>query len=492
MHFKPRNDYRELGDGYYDAVEPAKFDELKERFWNQKWAARVGLEKLTPEERAKHFGKFEPLPDAQPQPLAMRYHGHQFRHYNPDLGDGRGFLFAQCEDLEGRRLLDFGTKGSGQTPYSRRGDGRLTLKGAVREVLATEMLEALGVYTSKTFCFFETDERLRRNDEPSPTRAAVLTRLSHSHIRYGTFQRLAAENDRARVAKLVDYCLDKLLIRQSDRLRSAGALSRESSGSALISSSSSVFREEDRSVRFFELVVANGADLAASWMMAGFVHGVLNSDNMNITGESFDYGPWRFLPTYDADFTAAYFDESGLYAYGRQPEAVYWNLDQLGLALGVVAPGEKLRAELEKFPQLFQEALLRRFFDRLGVEAIADDSRAEEFFVAAFQAMGETQCGFEDFFFDWYGANASTDRRARSPRAALWQREGAMRAWGHRAEELKPLAQTAKTLTSQYYSQFSPETLLIDEVEAIWAPIAERDDWTLFYAKIDRIRARNL
>ena len=124
-------------------------------------------------------------------PLAMRYHGHQFRTYNPDIGDGRGFLFAQLRDDGEAGCSIWRTKGSGQTPYSRFGDGRLTLKGGVREVLAAEMLEALGVYTSKAFSLFETGEALMRGDEPSPTRSSVLVRLSHSHIRFGTFQRLA-------------------------------------------------------------------------------------------------------------------------------------------------------------------------------------------------------------------------------------------------------------------------------------------------------------
>src|SRR5207237_3580374 len=134
-----------------------------------------------------HFGRFVPLPGSLDQPLALRYHGHQFRSYNPDIGDGRGFLFAQGHDARGR-LMDLGTKGSGQTPYSRFADGRLTLKGGVREVLATEMLEALGVNTSKSFALFETGESLVRGDEPTPTRSSVLTRLSHGHIRIGTFQ----------------------------------------------------------------------------------------------------------------------------------------------------------------------------------------------------------------------------------------------------------------------------------------------------------------
>lgn len=192
-------------NGFADVVLPAAFPHIRPRFWNDPWAARMGLELLSDADREKHFARFEPLNGAQPKPLAMRYHGHQFQHYNEDLGDGRGFLFAQAEDPIDLRLLDFGTKGSGQTPYSRAGDGRLTLKGAFREALATEMLESLGVNTSKTFSFFETGEQLQRNDEPSPTRAAVLTRLSHGHIRFGTFERLAHLRESDRLRQLVAY-----------------------------------------------------------------------------------------------------------------------------------------------------------------------------------------------------------------------------------------------------------------------------------------------
>src|SRR3954469_14117134 len=135
----------------------------------------------------------------------MRYHGHQFRVYNPELGDGRGFLFAQLREAETNRLLDLGTKGSGETPWSRQGDGRLTLKGGVREVLATAMLEALGVPTSRSFSLIETGEDLVRGDEPSPTRSAVLVRLSESHIRFGTFQRHAFFERADRINALTDH-----------------------------------------------------------------------------------------------------------------------------------------------------------------------------------------------------------------------------------------------------------------------------------------------
>jgi uncharacterized protein YdiU (UPF0061 family) len=199
--------HADLGPAFYDEVEPADFPETILRYRNQFWAERIGLGDLAETQWLDHFGRFTPLSGSFPKPLALRYHGHQFRSYNADLGDGRGFLYAQLFDLADGRLLDLGTKGSGVTPWSRGGDGRLTLKGGVREVLATSMLEALGVYTSKTLSLIETGEELYRGDEPSPTRSAVLVRLSHSHIRIGTFERLAFLRDTESLEKLVDHCL---------------------------------------------------------------------------------------------------------------------------------------------------------------------------------------------------------------------------------------------------------------------------------------------
>ena len=204
--YRPETAILELGDAFYDAVAPADFPQAILRFRNDRQAAGIGLDALSDGDWIRHFARFEPLPGNLPEPLALRYHGHQFRVYNPDIGDGRGFLFAQLRDHKSR-LLDLGTKGSGQTPYSRFGDGRLTLKGAVRELLATEMLEALGAETSKTFSLIETGEPLERNDEPSPTRSAVLVRLQHSHIRIGTFQRLATLGEADNIRKLTEYCL---------------------------------------------------------------------------------------------------------------------------------------------------------------------------------------------------------------------------------------------------------------------------------------------
>src|SRR5688572_10256438 len=205
--YRPDPKLPALGKEFADEVEAARFPKTILRYRNERAAATVGLDTLTDEEWIAHFGRFEPLPGNIDPPLAMRYHGHQFRTYNPDLGDGRGFTFAQLREAGTGRLLELGTKGSGQTPWSRQGDGRLTLKGGVREVLATAMLEAVGVPTSRSFSLIETGEALVRGDEPSPTRSAVLVRLSHSHIRYGTFQRQAYLDRPDNIGRLVDHVI---------------------------------------------------------------------------------------------------------------------------------------------------------------------------------------------------------------------------------------------------------------------------------------------
>ncbi|MEC7244129.1 MAG: protein adenylyltransferase SelO family protein, partial [Pseudomonadota bacterium] len=173
--YQPAPIHLALGTAFYDAVQAAEFPKSILRYRNDAAASAIGLDSLSDADFIRHFARFVPLVDNIPQPLALRYHGHQFGVYNPDIGDGRGFLFAQCRQEVTGRVLDLGTKGSGRTPYARTADGRLTLKGAVREILATEMLTALNVPTSQTFCVIETGESLDRQDEPSPTRSAVLT-----------------------------------------------------------------------------------------------------------------------------------------------------------------------------------------------------------------------------------------------------------------------------------------------------------------------------
>jgi uncharacterized protein YdiU (UPF0061 family) len=453
--YRPCPVFPALGPEFFDVVAPARFPLHRLRHRDQRWAARIGLETLDAAEWERHFAAFAPLPANLTAPLALRYHGHQFRAYNPELGDGRGFLYAQLRDVVDDRLLDLGTKGSGQTPWSRDGDGRLTLKGGVREVLATAMLEALGVYTSKSVSLFETGEMLFRGDEPSPTRSSVLVRLGHAHVRFGTFQRYAYLNERTELARLLDFVVEHY-----------------GPGPAA-----------DTPAAFLAAVVRRSARLCASWMMAGFVHGVLNTDNMNVTGESFDYGPYRFLPTYDPEFTAAYFDPHGLYAFGRQPATVEWNLEQLAKALSLLGPRPGLEAALERFPREYEQALVERFLVRLGVASRGPDDDAA-LGTAVFQFLAESQVGYEQFFFDWYGGAASAARALASPASAHYA-EPRFAAVRRRLDDHDPL--DPARLGAAYYQRPRPCTLLIDEIEALWDAIAARDDWSLFTSKLAAI-----
>ncbi len=442
----------QLGAEFYDQAVPAEFPLQKLRYWNDQLNLHLPKE---------NFCNFNPLTNNLKAPLALRYHGHQFQNYNPQLGDGRGFLFAQFKINS--QWYDLGTKGSGTTMYSRSGDGRLTLKGAVREALATEMLESLGVTTSKTLCFFETGEKLTRGDEPSPTRSAVLTRLSLGHIRFGTFQRLAFLSETENIKKLVSYCLEFYFKKQI-----AYTLPTD---------------ETEQVNLFLQLVCDRQAKLAAEVMMAGFVHGVLNTDNMNISGELFDYGPYRFLSTYDPDFTAAYFDHEGLYAYGRQPTTFLWNLHELAKSLQYAFPELQIDPTLQTFSTQFNEQLATQFLKRLNLQPLADTPTTETISLF-FQFMDENKLPFEKTIFDFHSFNL---QRLEKSKLKNFYKGPVFKKLKNALQKYE-IADLDKASLS-YFKQDEPETLLIDEIESIWRSIDQHDDWSLFENKLKSMRA---
>jgi serine/tyrosine/threonine adenylyltransferase len=455
--FRPEQIHAALGPAFFDPVRAAVFPETRLRFRNDRWAERIGLGGLDDAAWIAHFGRFEPLPGGLAEPLALRYHGHQFRVYNPDLGDGRGFLYAQARDLVDGRLLDLGTKGSGQTPWSRGGDGRLTLKGGVREILATEMLEALGVYTSKSFSLIETGEALYRGDEPSPTRSSVLARLSHSHIRIGSFQRFAALGQLEEIRRLVDHSIAHYWPDAADAPDPVAAL--------------------------YDRVVGAVAILGAEWFAAGFVHGVLNTDNVSITGESFDYGPWRFLDRFEPGFVAAYFDQTGLYCFARQPEALNWNLARFGECLIPLSSRAAIEPPFGSFADRFQTALTRQTFARLGLLVGDDPAAARALMHRFWGTMQETAPPFQQVFHDLLGGGAP-DRLRASPLRPLYETA----AWAEVIEALRALPRAPGLAAAAAIAPELPETLVIAEVEAIWSAIDRDDDWTPLAAKVASIR----
>jgi uncharacterized protein YdiU (UPF0061 family) len=457
--FIPKRNHLCLTRDLFRRVNAASFPESRIRYQNLAWAERLGLEECAQNsaEWCRRFARFEGFQGSFRKPLALAYHGHQFGVYNPEIGDGRGFLYAQMEDPIDGRLLDFGTKGSGLTPFSRTADGRLTLKGAVREILATEMLDALGVNTSKTFSVIETGEQLQRHDEPSPTRSAVLVRLSHGHIRIGSFQRLAYNNDRNRLI---------MLLRYAARTYYPGIFSDAISDGELAES-------------FVGHVGEVMAGLATSWMAAGFVHGVLNTDNFNISGESFDYGPWRFLPKMEPGFTAAYFDHQGRYAFGRQPEATFWALCRLADCFVEIAGVEAMQKAVGRYQEKINASMVSALCRRLGLDEAWDE--AEAMSEAFFQALKSTDIRYEDAFFDWYGGAESKNRALEGPRAEAY----ADPAFGKLVSYLSSAPmRDGVSLDHPYFKRADPVTMLIDEVEEIWAPIAGQDDWSRLEAKI--------
>ena len=232
-------------------------------------------------------------------------------------------------------------------------------------------------------------------------------------------------------------------------------------------------------------MVERTAILTAGWMLAGFVHGVLNTDNMNINGESFDYGPYRFLPRNDPNFVAAYFDQNGLYAFGRQPEAVFWNLNQLAGALSLICSDEALADQLNRFSTLYREAMTAGMLRRLGLKssgAAADQDLVQSAFRAL--ATGGDELRWEPFFFDWFCGLASQARAMSGPRSALYDQEAFL---AFRARLVVFEADRPERLVSPYFTRRDPEELLLPEIESVWRDIAERDDWTAFQLKLEAI-----
>jgi uncharacterized protein YdiU (UPF0061 family) len=450
-----------LGDDYYDIVAADDFPQHILRFRNDALLPQLGLEPqiVSDEDFIEAFGKFRGIRPF----LALRYHGYQFGAYNPFLGDGRGFVYGQIRGKDGK-LYDLGTKGSGRTPYSRTADGRLTLKGGVREVLAAEALHYLGVRTSRCLSLIETGESLWRGDEPSPTRSSVMIRFSHSHIRFGTFERLHYLKRPDLIQKLLDRVIT---VYYPD-----------------------ILDTEDKYTLFYADLVFRVAELAAQWMAAGFCHGVLNTDNMSITGESFDYGPYAFISTYNPQFTAASFDYGGRYSYGNQPFICKFNLELLQRPLEMVMSIADLEAGLAQFDDIYYTTYRQLMLGKLGFEYLTIPE-LDELLKTTIQLLRNTDIGYHVFFAELasgfnYGWRENKDLILENAPFSR-QISDDWRELYHSC--LNKLPETKLDRIAQSLNDRNPQTALLRPlIERVWEAIDLDDNWQPFYDLVQMLQ----
>jgi uncharacterized protein YdiU (UPF0061 family) len=356
VHFPFQNTYAALPANFFVRVAPTPVASPGLIKLNRPLAVHLGLDPellASPEGAEILAGKR--LPDGA-DPIAMAYAGHQFGHFVPQLGDGRAILLGEVIDADGIRR-DIQLKGSGPTPFSRRGDGRAALGPVLREYVVSEAMAALGVPTTRSLAAVVTGENVMRE---TMLPGAVLTRVASSHIRVGTFQFFAARGDTDGVRRLADHVIARHYPDATKADRPYHAL--------------------------LEGVIARQAELVAHWLLIGFIHGVMNTDNTSISGETIDYGPCAFMDSYDPAMVFSSIDEQGRYAYANQPRIALWNLTRLAECLlplladeqdKAIAEAQALLGDFsEKFTAAYQSGLRQKiglFTARDGDEALVQD-----------------------------------------------------------------------------------------------------------------------
>ncbi|MFO1162482.1 MAG: YdiU family protein [Reyranellaceae bacterium] len=382
------------------------------------------------------------------EPIALAYAGHQFGNFVPQLGDGRAVLLGEVVDRNGRRR-DIQLKGSGPTPFSRRGDGRAALGPVLREYIVSEAMAALGVPTTRSLAAVVTGEPVFRE---TALPGAVLTRVASSHVRVGTFQFFAAREDVEALRLLADHVIARHYPDARDDAQPYRAL--------------------------FERVIARQAELVAKWMLVGFIHGVMNTDNCSIAGETIDYGPCAFMDQYDAKTVFSSIDHGGRYAYGSQPRIANWNLARFGETLLPLIADDSEKAlaianeSLGTYQGLYGEALMAGFRRKLGLFTAeeGDAALAQELLTA----MAEGQA---DFTLTFRRLDPELDISAR----ALFTKPEAYDAWAARwRERLAREPQDAATRRKAMRSVNPAYIPRNHRVEAALTAAAENEDFAPF------------
>ena len=356
--------FSELPSAFFTYVTPQLLDNTRWVVWNGEFAQQFGLPATENDELLNVFsGQVDFAPFA---PLAMKYAGHQFGVYNPDLGDGRGLLLAEMQHQDGT-WFDIHLKGAGLTPYSRMGDGRAVLRSTIREYLCSEAMAGLGIPTTRALGMMDSDTPVYREKTEY---GALLIRVAETHIRFGHFEHFFYTNQLAEQKLLADKVIE---------WHFPDCLEAEKPYAAM-----------------FESIVEKTAEMIAYWQAYGFAHGVMNTDNMSILGQTFDYGPFGFLDDYDPNYICNHSDYQGRYAFEQQPRIALWNLSALAHSLSPLVQREDLEAALGKFEVRLSQKFSELMRAKLGLHTKVDEDG--RLFEAMFELLNQNKVDYTRFF----------------------------------------------------------------------------------------------
>lgn len=362
-----RQRYLELPETFFSRVRPTPLrGEIKLVHFNRALARDMGLSEASPEVWTD-IGAGRALLEGM-DPVAMKYTGHQFGMYNPDLGDGRGLLLWETRDPDGR-VRDWHLKGAGQTPYSRFGDGRAVLRSSIREYLCSEAMHYLGIPTTRALFLVSSSEPVRRETIET---AATLLRIADTHIRFGHFEYAAHHLGPEAVKSLADHTIRHHFPDLEP------------------------LPEAERYPAFLGAVVRRTARTIAQWQGVGFCHGVMNSDNMSIIGDTFDYGPYAFLDEFDARYICNHTDQGGRYAYNRQPEIGFINCQYLAHALTGLMDTDDLRRALREYETTYNREFMDLMRRKLGLSEAGEDDHS--LVMDTFSMLHEHNIDYTRFF----------------------------------------------------------------------------------------------
>ena len=371
--FQLESTYAELPQVLFSKLSPTPVRQPEVVIFNEKLADEIGLnlKGMSKEVRTDLFaGNFVP---EGTEPFAQAYAGHQFGNFTM-LGDGRAIVLGEHQTPSGQRL-DLQLKGSGRTPYSRGGDGRAALGPMLREYIISEAMHALGIPTTRSLAVVTTGEKVYRETELP---GAILTRIASSHIRVGTFEFTSLQEDKKVTQALLDYLIDRHF--------------------------PEIKEKENQPFALLEAVIHQQAELITHWMRVGFIHGVMNTDNMALSGETIDYGPCAFMDTFAPDTVFSSIDHKGRYAYANQPYIAQWNLARLAESLLPLMDGEKeeiiAMAEdlLNSFEQVYKNKWLSMMGSKLGLSRV--DNEDEKLITDLLEWMHQNSTDFTNTFRD--------------------------------------------------------------------------------------------